>query len=454
MLFVSYIYLIVNSINIQQVKSLNANSCQNLPCNCEIENNKYKINCNNDSFKLLLSDSNHITNSDIIDIKCNFCQLNQFPNKLFTIAPKVESIDFSFNHIVNINNVIGSTYLKYLNISNNIIKTVNLTDVTVKYPNLLTLVLNNNSINQIIPPNINGYLNSLIIYGNTINCSDSINYPFLKFASDKKNLKIFSSQIEPRCSLIEPYYNYSFIFAYEIIKSDVCKICDCVLYRENVGFKINCSNRGLTELPIQLPNPTKIVDLKNNSIRSLSITSATWNTVVFLYLSNNTIESLDGLEGSNVLKNVRHLDLHSNRLSQVPAHVLKQLQMDEVRLSGNPWRCDCGTIPFQLWIQEQGNKILDLDKIKCSGSSSNLAVNGLSAHSNNYNPNLANKVIYTMKSFDLCPQPSGRSSTYKILDSLCFILLTLTMLIMMKTTYDWWWQRRTGRLPEFFKVNI
>ena len=444
--------------------SIDQTTCPDVSCECSYESQGYNLKCTDESLQSLLSlSASNQVNNLIRTVTCQMCHLTRFPSKLLSIAPQVESIDFSSDEIVEIGKIPRSIHLKHLNLSNNRIKSINLTDLVVSLPNLLTLDLSNNLINQIsTSSNSFGSLVTVVLSSNPINCSDLSNIPFLKAVGDNGNIFIpqnetstpnsfIATKTEARCSPIGPLANATLTAASEFYTTGVCRTCDCLLVRES-SVLVNCSNRGLTHLPAKLPSSTKIVHLENNFIRSLSAPTS-WDQVIYLYLSNNAIESLEGLEGTNILKNVRSLDISSNRLSQVPAHVLKQLQIDRLLLSDNPWRCDCGTIPFQLWIQEQFGKIPDMENIRCSGPPSEYARNGLNAHSYSYNPTLAHKVIYQIGSFDLCPQPSGRSSGYKVLDGLCFILLTLTVLVLLKTTYDWWWQRKTGRLPEFFKVN-
>lgn len=464
----AFVLLILEPVTLiaQALEATTTTSCFGNACRCTLER-EVILKCSEESIQSLLNNTQDEQTRQVKHFVCNMCNLPHFPSKVISNIPQVESIDLSHNRFTEITELPRSTHLKHLNLSNNLITSINLRSLLDTFPHLLTLDLNNNQIQHILSTRNSffGSLRALFISGNPIDCSNNLNTALLKAIADQPRILTVNvaivdsattspSRMEARCSPFGRLANISLTSAYEISTLEVCNTCDCKLVREKASFSVNCSNRALNELPRVLPPSTKIVHLNNNNIKTLNFNSPTWNAVIYLYLSNNSIEYLDGLEGQNILDSVRHLDLNSNRLTQVSAHVLKQLQVDQLRLSNNPWRCDCGIIPLQLWIQEQFSKLLDLEDTRCAGPSSETAKNGLSAHNYNYVSKLANKVIYQIPSFDLCPQPSGLSSGYKVLDGLCFLLLTLTVLIMLKTAYDWWWQRRTGRLPEFFKVNF
>lgn len=136
-----------------------------------------------------------------------------------------------------------------------------------------------------------------------------------------------------------------------IKRSPTCaKLCHC--YPEN-GFPIvDCRNKGLTKIPRSVPKHTRIVHLNSNRISKIdksSWTSGSWQDVHFLDLRNNSISSISSLEGTNFLRNLGALDVSHNAISYVPIHLLKQMgHIQVLKLSGNPWKCDCNTVVFQV----------------------------------------------------------------------------------------------------------
>lgn len=84
-------------------------------------------------------------------------------------------------------------------------------------------------------------------------------------------------------------------------------------------IQVNCSKRGLTELPPHLPNSTKILLLQDNNIADLSPLkdNLEYSTVHDLYLDDNHIRSIEGLEGSEWFTRFRILSLNGNELTQV-----------------------------------------------------------------------------------------------------------------------------------------
>jgi len=205
--------------------------------------------------------------------------------------------------------------------------------------------------------------------------------------------------------------------------------------------------------PANLPIDTKIVDLSNNRLDTLdfSVTSTPdWSSVLKLYLQNNSISTFDETNEPKLFANLRSLWIQSNNLSDIPIHLLEHLKhLDAFRLGDNPWNCDCATVRFQEYIEKNFHG-RDIDEIRCA-ERPQLTRNGVASGSYPVSPQFVGQVIYRIPKSELCPQPV---EPIEYLDMLNYTVATLAVLIILKLVYDWRWQKRTGKLPRFFKINI
>lgn len=218
----------------------------------------------------------------------------------------------------------------------------------------------------------------------------------------------------------------------------LCERCACNA-SESLLIEVNCTGRGLQDLPAKLPLRTRVLHLAHNRIRSLTppANGGGWEHLLMLDVHGNEISSIDKVEPLRVLRSLMGLNLTSNRLSWVPAYVLEHLRqhsMDDLRLSGNPWLCNCDdTVPFVSWLQNI-KKVKDVEEIRCSD-------NGLKG--------LRGQAIYALAKSDLCPQPTDW--TQGLLDGLSALMALAILAILAKLLRDYLRQKRTGKLPTFFR---
>ena len=383
--------------------------------------------------------------------------LTEIPVEIWTDCPSLQSLDLSGNSITLFNPGIRHPHLQYLNLSQNgRMDHLDLEAVFYHYPSLVSIDLSWNQIEFLgqKKPVTSERRTVIILREANVTCANETLW-FLEWTASeilRPNRRIVVD--EARCSSgpmdgVPLSQSFSSLSA---LNHPTCLTCDCFF---KPSLYVNCSDRGLIAFPKGLPVQTKVVNLEHNHIREISLTPE-WTSVIYLHLKDNRIESLNGLEGNAFARNIRSLNLESNRLSEVQARVLKQLNVDQINLKDNPWRCDCNTIAFQLWIQDHSTQIRDMDQIKCTASPTPGKANGIDADirsSKDPNPMLSGRRIYKILRSDLCPQQL-EGAAYHFYDLASGTMAFLTVFIICKLVYDWWWQKRTGKLPRFFKLNV
>ncbi|KAJ4436488.1 hypothetical protein ANN_16519 [Periplaneta americana] len=232
---------------------------------------------------------------------------------------------------------------------------------------------------------------------------------------------------------------------------------------------VNCSYRGLQELPGKLPSVTTTLLLKGNQISSLKplVSNPHYRGVLDLFLDDNRVQSLGVLEGADWLLGFRVLSLRGNRLAQVPTYALDNaLQRNRhaayLYLGTNPWLCDCLFTPsFQDFIIKYRKLVKDIDDVRCSSvdgddnSYSQVGETTVTEHDNK-NHLLENErhghyeavsllQIQTLSRSSVCLEPS--EYLVRPLDLINGILASLIVLVVGKLIYDYWSFKKTGKLP-------
>ncbi|KAK0091506.1 hypothetical protein PV326_003111 [Microctonus aethiopoides] len=334
-----------------------------------------------------------------------------------------------------------------------------LPDDVFKYLSLShTIDLRNNALTKINPQSFNiTSLNKLYLAGNPWKCNYNMswilninNYSLAVKIKDKEKLHCTS-----------PYEGRPLFAVVEIIATlrNECKqtICDCELihvvvprnYHQQIHNKrqlmafvaVNCSYRGLEEMPDFIPKNTTRLYLTGNKISDLTkiITNPIYKEVRDLYLDNNLIESITILDGSYWLEHFRVFSLRGNKLADLPTYALENVLVQgenavSIYLGNNPWTCDCLFTPgFQDLLLRYTNIIKDIHDIKC-----NLLMN---------DGENSRKLIKDLTRTEICVMPNDNEFFLHPLDILNIILATAILLIIGKFIYDYWLFKRTGKLP-------
>ncbi|XP_023034022.2 uncharacterized protein LOC124462108 [Drosophila willistoni] len=144
-------------------------------------------------------------------------------------------------------------------------------------------------------------------------------------------------------------------------------LCTCCKDEESQNLIINCTDRGLSEIP-SIPTSDNVVLLfEKNVITHLKdpINVKGFDQLKELHLKGNSTQEFD-----SVLPNIELLDIRDNDLTKVTENISQSLISLSKKsnlslfLSGNPWTCDCSFI--RLTKALAGN-IKDLHLTKCNG---------------------------------------------------------------------------------------
>ncbi|XP_017778669.1 PREDICTED: protein singed wings 2 [Nicrophorus vespilloides] len=376
---------------------------------------------------------------------CQYENTTLYLNNILRRLPRVENVTVSFSNFTYLNGPTKENWIKSLIINNSSLRRIP-DNLFSHLKNLQLLDLRNNTLDKLpVFVKQSPSLKEIYFAGNKWNCSMNMDWALRLNRSIVKDLG--------NMSCVGAKYNDKPVLpiAKFLLNSQTnCpSYCECAVINVFWDFsdrlqrvvEANCSNRGIDELPLLLPNFTKILRVDRNGISDLSplITNKVYEGVLDLYLDHNEVESIEELEGTHWFSNFRVLSLNGNKLTQLPTYALENSlrqnpnMPDAVRmhLGGNPWRCDCVFTPgFQEILMKYEKQIRDIDEVKCSY---------VEGDENSLLP------ILKLSRSSVCRLPNEYSM--RALDLLNIILASLIVLVLSKLAYDYYYFKRTGRLP-------
>lgn len=197
--------------------------------------------------------------------------------------------------------------------------------------------------------------------------------------------------------------------------------CECLVRTFDSTLIINCSNGDLTKIPKlpRLPPSLKQLELyvENNTLLKLPDNNAPgYENVTSLYLAGNNLTQVEVFQ---LPRNLKYLDLQRNQLEQLNATILSYLNssmdMVKLRLSQNPWICDCNAKDLLYFTQSKSDekRVLDQDNIYCSDAEMPTRLMDLSR-------------------YDLCPQPRSLIIAMIVIISLTGFLVGISAAVYYK----------------------
>lgn len=149
--------------------------------------------------------------------------------------------------------------------------------------------------------------------------------------------------------------------------------CSCMVRTDDRTLLVDCSNANLIEVP-DLPYSmlhqfvSTELNISFNQIKELPIISSrSYTNVKKLFAQNNTIKQIS-IE--NIPDELIIIDLSNNKFEEMNSTVIdkfnKTRELTEMRLSGNPWKCNCETTDILSFVLSNFKTITDLNSVKCS----------------------------------------------------------------------------------------
>ncbi|VVC27971.1 Hypothetical protein CINCED_3A001078 [Cinara cedri] len=147
------------------------------------------------------------------------------------------------------------------------------------------------------------------------------------------------------------------------------EVCDCYFVQKHNTSIIDCSKKKLIEYSEiysvfeNTPSSINMILKDNNFKRLPNLTS--FHNIISLDISNNSITKLDA---KFLPKSLKVFYVNNNKLKFIDENIRELLQrLDLLKLSGNPWICDCNS---KIDLLEHKSKIEDFNSITCANPKS------------------------------------------------------------------------------------
>jgi hypothetical protein len=125
--------------------------------------------------------------------------------------------------------------------------------------------------------------------------------------------------------------------------------CSCKHSFDLTNYFVNCSNRQLFQIPLNIPYSTTHLFLDNNRIKLINNSLTYLTNLKYLSLANNYLEYLSNNEFFMMIK-IENLDLSSNYIQNIrPKTFSNLLNLKKLYLHNNPWipKFYNGNVEFQ-----------------------------------------------------------------------------------------------------------
>eukprot|EP00057_Strongylocentrotus_purpuratus_P016658 XP_011671132.1 PREDICTED: toll-like receptor 8 [Strongylocentrotus purpuratus] len=125
----------------------------------------------------------------------------------------------------------------------------------------------------------------------------------------------------------------------------------------------NCSYRGLTSVPRNLPHDLRSLNVSDNNISMFLDQS---------FVNYKQLETLDAIIEKQLFSgtsNLQYLSLHGNQISTIDPFTLIPPSLKVLTIAKNPFTCTCQLAWFREWLDEVNTTVDHRSEIRCSSTS-------------------------------------------------------------------------------------
>lgn len=152
-------------------------------------------------------------------------------------------------------------------------------------------------------------------------------------------------------------------------------ICSCYYEEDQKYLEVDCSSNAIKSPPDfskdAITSKTDLIfdniqmNFSYNQMKNLPDISKVLKLNISEIISINN--SIADLRINNLNSRLKFLDVRNNSLKHLSYDVIQALgKLEQVKLSGNPWICDCTNLDFFTNLKSIKNVIKDYDEIYCS----------------------------------------------------------------------------------------
>ncbi|KAG5671174.1 hypothetical protein PVAND_001385 [Polypedilum vanderplanki] len=301
----------------------------------------------------------------------------------------LEELNLRNNSITSIFEDFTLQSLKYVDMSHNKMTSLLRIDLQFSSRSPITVDLSNNQIEHIeFSPKDDELLSSqtqvnLMLAHNPIICDCQLLH-FVKFLQnenrEKSNIKVQSGEM--KCAMPERMQGRELtsINALELLcplddasstKEKRCPAAciSCDIRREDKTLLMNClGNVSMSSLPKISESDLDHLELrmeKQNITELPGSDNPGYQQITKLYVNDNNIKYIGELP-----KNLVVLELENNQIESLNDSVIDALNnsqtLQSLKLSGNPWKCDCDFVKMLNFLQKFYKNITDYSEMMCT----------------------------------------------------------------------------------------
>ena len=160
-------------------------------------------------------------------------------------------------------------------------------------------------------------------------------------------------------------FQSSFHFSFSVVPKNCLFGCTCYYSLVDKANIFNCSNANLTHLPERASDHTNWLIASRNNLKKVFEVKQYMKEIIHLDLRDSKVTEISNDVVDIVLQNVKYLNVANNSLRQLPRAVTKARNETYLRISNNPYECNCDMMWTRDWLLKAPN-VMDKENAKCA----------------------------------------------------------------------------------------